>query len=314
MGIIRKDYLLERYVYYAAKRGTRPHEYIKSGKAKKGKIDFFAPGNEGLTPPEIGRVEGKQGWLLRWFENKFAAVEHKGKPGFKGPKHFREGRNYGFHEIIVEDPSIKRELADLPVEQIAMLLKVYALRVKELSTRKGIRYVQLFKNHGSDAGTSLIHEHSQVVAMPHVPPAITEKLAVLKKHKGDPYAGIIRKEMKSRRRIAANKSFVAFCPFASRFNLEAWIMPKRLIKDFSEFEEEDFTALAEMLKKLLSRLKGINASYNYYLHYAPNKENLRFCIEITPRIATWAGFELGSGCIINSVLPEDAADFYKGKK
>lgn len=312
MGLIRKDHLLEQYVYFAAKRGIRPHEFVKSGKAKKGKIDFFAPGNEKLTPPEIGRVEHKDGWLIRWFENKFAAVEHKGKPGFKGPKHFREGRNFGYHEIIVEDPAIKTQLADVPVEQLTALLKVYAVRIKELSKRKGIKYVQVFKNHGSDAGTSLIHEHSQVVAIPHVPPTVAEKLKAIKGQK-DPYAAIIRKEMTSQRRIAANKSFVAFCPFASRFSFEAWIMPKRPLRNFSEFEEEDFSELAKMLKRLLLRLKSINASYNYHVHYTPDKEDLRFCLQITPRTATWAGFEMGSGCIINSVMPEDAAKFYREK-
>ena len=59
------------------------------------------------------------------------------------------------------------------------------------------------------------------------------------------------------------------------------------------------------------KLKELNVSFNYVLHYAPQGENLHFHIEVLPRISTWAGFEFCSGIIINSVSPEDAAEFYK---
>jgi hypothetical protein len=41
---------------------------------------------------------------------------------------------------------------------------------------------------------------------------------------------------------------------------------------------------------------------------------LHFHIEVTPREATWSGFEYCSGTIINSVSPEDAAKFYRGEE
>ena len=69
--------------------------------------------------------------------------------------------------------------------------------------------------------------------------------------------------------------------------------------------------LAEILKKILSKLKELNMSYNFYLHYSPKKEDLHFHIEVTPRIATWAGFEFSSGITINSITPEIAAEFYR---
>ena len=81
------------------------------------------------------------------------------------------------------------------------------------------------------------------------------------------------------------------------------------MEELSENELED---LALATKKILIKLKKINASYNLFIHYSPEKENLHFHIEITPRIATWGGFELGTNFTINSVLPEDAARFYRG--
>ena len=79
-----------------------------------------------------------------------------------------------------------------------------------------------------------------------------------------------------------------------------------------ELEENELMDLALALKKILVKLKKINASYNFFIHYSPEKENLHFHIEITPRIATWGGFEISTDATINSVLPEDAARFYRG--
>ena len=79
----------------------------------------------------------------------------------------------------------------------------------------------------------------------------------------------------------------------------------------NEFDDNEFADLAAILKKVLSKLKELNAPYNLFLHHAPNGEDLHFHIEITPRCAIWAGFEFSSDIIINSISPEDAAKFYR---
>jgi len=71
--------------------------------------------------------------------------------------------------------------------------------------------------------------------------------------------------------------------------------------------------LSEITKSVLVKLKEANDSYNFFIHYSPKNEDLHLHIEICPRIAVWGGFELGTGMIINSVMPEDAAKFYRGE-
>ena len=75
--------------------------------------------------------------------------------------------------------------------------------------------------------------------------------------------------------------------------------------------DQELYDVASVLKKILVKLKKMNASYNFYLHYAPQGHDLHFHIEVTPRIGKWGGFELSTGAIINSVMPEDAAKFYR---
>ena len=323
MGIIRKDYILDRWVYYATERKKRPRELKSIAVRNKTKTCLFCPSNEHLTPPEIGRVEYKGGWKIRWFLNKFPAVEKKGNAKINPKEFFSEGASYGIHEVIVETQHHRSQLADLPVQQIRELLEVYKFRAKELGRQKGIKYVDIFKNHGEGAGTSLVHSHTQVMALPQIPTLIMEESQAVKKYKQCPYCKIIRHESKSKRKIFETKNVIAFAPFASRFNYEAWIFVKQHKKTMEELEENELEDLAAALKKILIKLKKINASYNFFLHYSPEKEKLNaslrersqaglhFHIEVTPRMATWGGFEISSNAIINSVLPEDAARFYR---
>ena len=311
MGVIRKDYILDRWVYYASSRSKRPKEFKSATSREESKACFFCPGNEYLTPPEIGRAEYKGSWKMRWFLNKFPAVEQKKHSKLKSKKFLSEGSNYGVHEIIVETSHHKSQLWDLPIKDYIELLEVYKLRINALGRQKGIKYVEIFKNHGKDAGTSLLHSHSQVMALTQTPKLVGEEIIAAKKHKKCLYCEIIRLESKSKRKIFKTKNIVAFAPFASRFNYEAWIFPKQHKKTMDELSEQEIIDIAKAMKKILFKLKKFNASYNFYLHYSPNKENLHFHIEITPRIATWGGFELSTDFTINSVMPEDAARFYR---
>lgn len=311
MGLIRKDYILDRWVYFATSRGKRPREFKAVVLKEESKTCLFCPGNEKYTPKEIGRLEYKGDWKIRWFPNKYPAVDDKNEHNIKEKKYFTESDSYGKHEIVAETPHHRSQLADLPVSQIIELLEVYKIRIKDLSKKKHVKYVQVFKNHGKDAGTSIVHSHSQIVAVPQIPSLVQQEINASKKYKKCPYCEIVKLESKSKRKILETKNVVAFAPFASRFNYEACIFPKQHKKTLEELNDEELKGFAAAIKKILLKLKKLNASYNFYLHYSPAKENLHFHIEITPRIATWGGFELSTDFTINSVMPEDAARFYR---
>jgi len=314
MGILRKDYILEKWVYYATERKNRRREF-KEEEVKdisSSKTCFFCPGNEHLTPPEIGRVEHKNTWKIRWFLNKFPAVEKKGNAKIKTKNNIlKEGKTYGIHEIIAETRDHNKQLADLSTDNIKEIFDVYILRIKALSKLKGIKYITIFKNKGPEAGTSLVHAHTQVAAISILPIDIMNKINAAKKFKKCPYCDIIKLESKSKRKITENKSIVAFAPYASRFNLEAWIFPKRHVKNITAMYDKELYDMASVLKKILVKLKKLNASYNFFLHYAPSQTDLHFHIEVTPRFAKWGGFELSTGATINSTMPEEAAKFYR---
>ena len=63
-GELRKDYILDRWVIISTGRGKRPKQF-KKVETTEVKVDFFAPGNEKLTPPEIGRIGTKSKWKMK---------------------------------------------------------------------------------------------------------------------------------------------------------------------------------------------------------------------------------------------------------
>lgn len=305
---------MDKYVIVSSARGQRPFEFQREEKVKRGKVDYFAPGNENLTPEEIGRIGTEKKWKIRWFENKFAAVKPEGNPVIRTDNTFFTFSDaYGKHEIIVETPDKEKQLADLSVKHIRDILNVYAMRIDELSKQENIQYVCVFKNHGKEAGTSLIHSHSQVIAYNKIPTQVMEKIRATERFDHCPYCSILNIEKGSHRRCFENNDFVAFTPYASRYHYEIWIFPKDHKRNITECSPDELLNLAEIMKKVLAKIKKLKSAYNVEIFYSPENENLHFHIEITPRQAIYAGFEILSGDIINSVSPEDAAAFYRGE-
>lgn len=315
---LRKDYILDRWVIIATNRSKRPEQFRSEEDIYANDVGpekcFFCPGNEEQTTGEVGRIKGEKGWEMRWFANKFPAVDRKGDPEIKtADRFFTYADAYGDHEVIVETNDHFKQIGDLTEEDIFNLIKVYARRIDDLINRPGIKYVDVFKNQGRKAGTSIIHSHSQIISLNVIPSSVKRKLDAIKGFPSCPYCDVLEIEKKGLRLIKESEAFVSFAPYASRFNFEAWIFPKQHYRTLMDFSDSELNDLASQLKMLFLKLKELNANFNMAIFYAPKGEDMHFHICIYPRIALWAGFELESGITINVVSPEDAAKFYRGE-
>ena len=306
---IRKDYLLNRWTFISEERIKRPMDFHKERIKKKNQC-FFCPGKEDSTPSETGRREKNGKWIIRWFPNKFPVVWDT--PLVTMSRGFLvEMTPSGYHEVIVEARAHTQQLWDLPVGHIKTLLDVYAERISELKKKKNVKYVAVFKNHSSLAGTSLVHSHSQVVALPILPDHIREELKASQRYSYCPHCRILRMERKSQRRCFENKSMVAFTPYAPRFNYEIKIFPKRHIRSLAEMREKERMDFARILKKVLLKLRKRNMPYNFFLHHSPDGKDLHFHMSITPRLGKFGGVELSTDAVIISDSPEEAARYYR---
>jgi len=314
MNELRKDYLLDRWVIYATGRAKRPLDFIAKREETPVGTCYFCPGNEKTTPPEIGRLGNASSWKVRWFPNKFPATSEEKKIISSGLLTSKSA--FGRHEVIVETPVHNQELEELSVDEIASVFDVCASRINGLMKVEGVEYVLVFKNRGRDAGASLAHPHFQVIALPDVPTLVQKEVessaAYLKKNKTCVMCDVIKEESNTERKIFEDDSSIVFSPYASRFPFEAWIMPKRHVHGIGDLSNMEKKSFALAVKKTLQSLDRMldRPPYNFYLHVSPRNQDLHFHLELCPKLSIQAGFELGSGMFINTLLPEEAAKHY----
>ncbi|MHB0997133.1 MAG: galactose-1-phosphate uridylyltransferase [Elusimicrobiales bacterium] len=317
MSEIRKDPVFGRWVIIASERGLRPNDFRADSAAH---ACPFCPGNEDLTPPVISSLPGPAGgWRLRVVRNKYPALVSEGATDSRRDGIYDSMDGMGIHEVIIETPEHERALEQMPVEAVADVVRTYIQRVREIKKDPRIKYVMVFKNHGRNAGATLLHPHSQVIAMPMAPLRVMQEIdgaAEYHLERGTcVFCDIVREEAAFRKRVVAeNGDFLAVTPYASRFSFETWILPKAHLSHFESMPEDRAPALADVLKTALSKLSATlpDLSYNLIVHTMPVREaeapHYHWHIEIMPKLTHVAGFEWGTGFYINAVSPEAAAD------
>ncbi|HEY7617193.1 MAG TPA: galactose-1-phosphate uridylyltransferase, partial [Terriglobales bacterium] len=114
--------------------------------------------------------------------------------------------------------------------------------------------------------------------------------------------------------------FGALEPFASPTPFCTHIFPRRHMAGFSDISSAEIVDLARTLRTVLAKLYcGLNnPDFNYTVRSAPAEsagvKYFHWYVSIIPRLTRVAGFELGSGMFINTVLPEAAAEFLRNVK
>ncbi|NWF86606.1 DUF4921 family protein [Candidatus Bathyarchaeota archaeon] len=332
---LRKDYLLDRWVVIATERGRRPTDFAKQERQKtKSGICPMCPGNEHMTPPAVlvylktnrGIKKSKdensfrhKNWLIRCVPNLF--------PAFAPPKEkidsgqIWKGNDLavavGHHEVLIESPNHDEHPADVQIPQLMLVVNSYINRLRELAAKPYVKYVSIFRNHGLEAGASLSHAHSQIIATPFTPRIVSDELKASKrfwkKTRKCVFCDIMKKERKGPRLILENSKFVVFAPYASVHPMEFWILPKKHEATLLDLSQSEAKTFAETLKTCLSGLKRLlnDPPYNYGFHLTIKKDTCDFYhwhLEVYPKLAIWAGFEKSTGIYINTVTPETAAE------
>jgi UDPglucose--hexose-1-phosphate uridylyltransferase len=330
MPELRQDPTTKEWVVIATERARRPYQFGRAVPEQNENGDRSAcplcEGNESLTPAEVFAVRGGDpngpGWRVRVIPNKFSAfvpnplIRRNHDPVF----HAREA--YGHHEVIVETPDHEKTLASLSEDDILAVLDTYKARYEELRREPRTKLILIFRNHGKSAGTSLPHPHSQLVATPIIPLHIRQKYEVAIRHYDETghclYCDVLDAERRAAQRVVfESDALTVFHPFASQVPFETWIVPRRHNPSFGNINGREMKELASALKRVLGGLhKGLNnPDYNLIIHTAPvedeHKPYFLWHVEIRPRLATAAGFEIGTGIYINTAIPEETAPFFR---
>jgi UDPglucose--hexose-1-phosphate uridylyltransferase len=249
---VRRHLITGEPILYAPDRAARPRWDAA--------LCPFCPGHESETPPEIARTGDP--WRVRVFPNKFPFVQH--------------------HEVIVEASE-----HDAAFATIAHAPDVVAMYVERYRALRPFGTVALFKNHGAMSGASLPHPHSQIAAVPFLPPRIAREAEAFRRAPECPLCKVPGS-------LAENRSFRMIDPGARMFSGERWIVPKRHIAEMSSVNVEDLAAMLQLAAR------QSDGAFNWLFFNYPDAPRAHFYISVAPRVSPVAGFELLTGTFVDS--------------
>ena len=345
---LRHDWLADRWVIVAPQRSERPEDYSHIVSIINDSTDCpFCCGHEYETPGALASyhsdgVNGSSNWQVRVVPNKFPAVNgvKYREDSAHGPStpHFsitpasesepaRDSVGIdlylrreltGGHEVIIESPHHIQSLSQLERKTVALVFRAYRDRLAYWRRERNSCYAVVFKNVGYDAGASLAHTHSQLIATDILPTEVQRHVSRMEEYERIEgtclFCRMVAEEAEQGVRIVEQTaSFTAFCPFASRLPSMVNIVPNQHSSSFESLDEVALEELAWLTHRLIRRIERCypKVAYNFVIHTAPigKQESSAFHwrMELFPRITKVAGFEWGSDCYINPMSPESAA-------
>ncbi|HLD26054.1 MAG TPA: hypothetical protein VJC05_03360 [Candidatus Andersenbacteria bacterium] len=334
LGEVRQDLITGKWVLVAPGRAQKPSDFTAARHtvvpAAKYKADCpFCNVAEFPQEPDLLRLpDDPDQWQVHVFPNKYPAlaVREEFRSWQVGP--YRALEAVGYHELLATRWHHQIE-AHLSAAEVALQLEALLLRYRQLAAKSAVNYIQIIKNHGEEAGASLAHPHQQIFALPVLPNDIQDLLtgaqSAAQRLGQDPFTAVLNFETQDGQRVVAeNEFFLAFCPYASRFSFETWIVPRYQEPYFENTDPVKLSALAEMLQSVLARIyAGLqNPPFNYYLYSAPcddtgfvcdrsTFDQFRWHVAIVPRLGELGGLELGTGVPVITTTPEAAARYLR---
>ncbi|MDA3946967.1 MAG: UTP--glucose-1-phosphate uridylyltransferase [Helicobacteraceae bacterium] len=333
MSEIRYDRLHDTHVIIAPERLHRPD--CNFAEPEKKVVDEQCPfyeGHESMTPPEIFAIrkpssfKNEAGWQTRVVPNLYKAVQ------IEAPLQHHYGlfehlEGFGAHEVIIDTPEHHTSMTQWSEENVIHWLKTLRARVADLRGDHRIAYISLFKNEGTEAGSTQQHSHTQLIGLPIIPKvereAYQRSYNHYKHHANAILETVLAHEEEDGQRIVAKQGdFTAFCPYASAYPFEVIISSTKALGQVDTLSDESIESLAPLLLITLKKLKKQLGCFDFNLSVStpPLQEGtvehgllacvdeaFRFEIRIMPRIYKHGGFEQTTGVIINPVTPELAA-------
>lgn len=317
MSQLRLDPLTGRWVVISLGRIDRPSDFASRTlpvESDPQRPCPFCPGHEDTSPPALETYGPGGGWLVRVVPNLYPAfsgsepmvVDHLGPV-------FTQAPASGIHEVLVLTPEHTGTWADLSDSHAGLVMAAIRDRTAEHAAVPGLRYSQVIVNAGREAGASLVHPHGQLLAMSFVPREISDEQAGFARFEGSCLlcTTMEAEEETGYRVVFANDHAVVLCPYWSSTAYEMMVIPRSHQAHLHRATTSDLSAIGQAIRNSLAALRERvgDVAYNVVFHAAPfhSEGEFHWHVHLLPKVATHAGFELGTGVPINICPPETAA-------
>jgi len=183
----------------------------------------------------------------------------------------------GLCRVVNFSPRHDLTLAEMAIPEIEKVVAVWCDEFATLSTRPGIRHIQIFENKGAMMGNSNPHPHGQIWAQAHVPMEVVKEQRRFSAHFRKTGRSLLEDyldlELKLGERLVwSNASFVALVPFWALWPFETLLMPRRRVAtllSLSAAEKKDFAAALKAVTARYDTLFGCSFPYSAGIHQAP---------------------------------------------
>ncbi len=315
MSQLRLDPLKGRWSVISEERRDRPYAFLPRLLPVESdpRPCPFCPDEDREEPPTL-ELGDEGGWQVRVVPNLYPAFEGTAPMAVTnlGPV-FTQAPGSGVHEVLLLGPEHLRSWADLEDPRSELVMQAVAARMTAHSSVPGLRYSQAIVNAGREAGASVEHPHGQLMGIPFVPREITDELAGFARFAGNCLlcATLDAEESAGNRVVYADDDVMVVCPYWSGTPFEMLVLPRGHEAHLAQASPRDLAAVGRALQRGLAALRSKlgDVAYNVIFHSAPFRSagDFHWHAHVLPKVTTMAGFELGTGVVINVVAPEDAA-------
>ena len=321
---LHHDPVSGRTVFVAPRRATRPHDADRSVDADTSAAprDWcpFCAGNEHRTPPAWLRVptDATVPWRSRIVPNlyPFAIDDPRAVHAAIGQAPLLPRPAHGVHDVVIESATHERKVTAVTAKAWHDVWELCRQRLEMFSGRNDLAWATIFKNSGPRAGASLEHLHSQLVALDFVPAVMQSEMAAVDRTPGL-FADVLTAADRTGRIVAERADVVLLVPDAPRQPFEAWILSRTPEPFFHATTPARVAAVADLTQLYVAQLERLvpGTDFNWWLHQLPFGSRApagvraawHWHLEILPRLSSFAGFELATGCHITPLSPDESA-------
>jgi UDPglucose--hexose-1-phosphate uridylyltransferase len=317
MREIRHHPLLNQWVVVAPDRERRPMEYELQGATSSDSCPF-CPGHEGRTPAALWTWPPTGPWQVRIIPNRYPALRVEECAGSAPAGAYGWMSGVGAHEVVLEWSGHAEPGGRDRARALQAVFEGVAARMTDLQGDGRLKCARWFRNRGALAGATLAHPHSQLLALPRVPPGMLGELQRAEDHLARTgrclLEDLLHEERRQQTGLLEDAQAVVWCPWASRVPFEFWCAPSGVGRSFEQ-DSAGRSAVAAALARALDAVDQAldRPALHLSLHACPwslpqHQSAYPWHIRVQPVLTPRGALEAEGDLWVNPVTPARAAE------